>query len=253
MKLAAVYTVWNGIELLQKSIDQIQNDVEAIYLIWQRFSNRGEDHPEILEKLAEIEAKAPIRLVEFTPNFQVNTKQNELHKHNLGLTRVRRDGFTHFVLMACDHYYEPKQFRKAKRLIESEDYQVTFSKMFTYYKRPEWRIDPIENYVMPFIMKICPVSVFKMQPKYAQVCDPSVKIWPSYPWYLFDEDELMMHHYSMIRKDIENKFNNAAASIRWTPEKIQGFKDEYNSAKVGDSIKYFKNRKIISVKNLFDI
>lgn len=253
MKLAACYTVWNGIELLQKSINQIENDVDCIYLIWQRFSNRGEDHPEILQKLAQIEAKCAINLIEYKPNFQINTKLNELNKHNLALNTVRNHGFTHFILMACDHYYDPKQFRKAKKLVEFEDFDVTFSKMFTYYKEPTWRMDPPEKYCMPFIMKIAPVTVFKMQPKYIEFCDPSVKIWPSVHWKTFEPEELIMHHYSMIREDIDNKFNNAAASVRWSSDQIRTFKNEYNAAKVGDSIKYFKDRKIISVKNLFGI
>jgi hypothetical protein len=65
----------------------------------------------------------------------------------------------------------------------------------------------------------------------------------------------MMHHYSMIRQDIEGKFRNAAASIRWKPEQVERFIREYNNYDLSNNegISYFQGRRIEVVDDLFDL
>ena len=61
-----------------------------------------------------------------------------------------------------------------------------------------------------------------------------------------------MHHYSMIRNDIENKFNNAAASSRWG-DKAKVYLDEYNSATINSKLQYFGGRGLKEVENYFNL
>jgi hypothetical protein len=253
MKLAACYTVWNGLELLNGSIAQIENDVDIIFIGWQWRSNKGERSNEIEEFLSQYDNNPKIQLIEFLPNFSASTKKNELDKHNQLIEAARSSLCSHFVILATDHYYEPEQFRSTKQMIIEIGYKITVSKMFTYYKEPTWRLDPPELYYMPFICEIEKGTRFEFSGRYPVVVDPSLKVFPVSIFYELDPKDLIMHHFSMIREDIDNKFNNAAASVRWDKDKIDRFINEYNIAKIGDSIQYFQGRKLIAVENLFDV
>jgi hypothetical protein len=70
---------------------------------------------------------------------------------------------------------------------------------------------------------------------------------------MYTPDEVLLHHYSMIRVNIADKFRNAAASIRWKPEQVTAFIDEFENAKLGNSISYFKGRILVESQNLFSI
>lgn len=253
MKLAALYTVFNGLELLEGSIDQIIGSVDMVIISFQEVSNRGEFSSEVRQFMERFSEREKIKVLEYDPVFNVDTKQNERNKHQQLINEARKNGCTHFFLSACDHYYQPEQFDAAKRTCERNGYDVTFTRMFTYYKHPEWRIDPPETYFMPFICRIYPETTVTQNAHYPVLTDPSVRVSPWFTFHIFQMDEIVMHHYSMIRQDIENKFRNAAAAINKTPERTTQLIEEYNSAEVGSSISYFKGAKIIEVDNIFSI
>ena len=255
MKLTICYTTFNGLELLEKSISNIYDLVDCIIICHQKISNTGnlEKEPRlnhrILKMLADEYPK--VRLLNFEPNLSLNTKENERNKHNRMITFSRFFGTTHFVLSACDHFYKKNEFEYVKQKCLVNDYDVTFTKMYTYYKHINWQISPIEDYYMPFIMKLH-LNTEISTCKYPLQVDPSVKINTCNNFHVFEQNEIMLHHYSMIREDIVDKFTNAAASIRWTPQQIFNFIDEYENAKVGDEISYFRGRKIIEVPVIED-
>lgn len=253
MRLAAMYTLWNGLELLEKSIEQIYDDVDNVVLCWQWYSNKGEISNEILPFIERFKDDPKIHLLEFVPDFKLNTKQNERAKLQLRIDYAKQIGATHFFTSACDHYYVPDEFKRSKELIIRKGYETTFTRMATYYKQPNWRMEPLEEYFMPFICKLYESTTVISSSDYHVKVDPSIKITPAKNPFVFPVDQILMHHYSMVRQDIENKFRNAAASIRWKPEQIQKFIHQYENAKVGDEISYFQNRKIIEVKNIFGI
>lgn len=251
MRLGIIYTVFNGCELLEKSIAQIRSSVDEIVIVYQETSNRG-------QQIKEEDSKAIFDLsfenddytfVKFNPDLSLDTKTNELNKHNLGLKKLKELGCTHFMLSATDHFYSPVDFIKAK--VKAKDYDVTLTSMFTYYKHPTWQITPIENYYMPFICKLYPETQY-VKKQWQLLVDPSVRVNTDKSIYLFREDEIMMHHYSMIRIDIENKFNNAAASSRWG-DKEKLYLDEYNNATLESKLAYFKGRGLKEVENYFSI
>lgn len=251
MKLGAIYTVFNGIELLKGSIEQIYKHVDEIIIVFQETSNRGNHDGQVYEKLKRLELDFKIHLVPFSPNMSINTKMNELNKHNVGLLAARKLGCTHFFLSATDHYYLPDEFCKAK--VKAENYDITLTSMFTYYKKPTWQLVPIEDYYMPFICKIHPTTKYTYgQWSLPYRVDPSVRINTFAKHYLFSREEIMMHHYSMIRVDIENKFSNAAAGVRWG-EKAKVFLSEYQnySLEKNEGIQYFGGRKVQVVDNYF--
>lgn len=250
MKLAALYSVFNGLELLEKSIEQIEKHVDFIVICYQTTSNKGEKRPEVSDFVQRFTGKK-FYLLPFEPDLSLNTKQNERQKLQNRLDFAKVLGATHFFSIATDHFYEPEIFEKHKSI--ASKYDVTFTKMFTYYKYPTWQLSPPENYYMPFICRLYPETKVIRAHNYPVRVDPSIQVNTCNSYRVFDLDEIAMHHYSMIRVDIDDKFRNAAASIRWNSEQIARFKSEFENAKLGDSISYFQSRVLIQVPNYFHL
>ncbi len=255
MKLAACYTVFNGMELLEKSIKQIYNHVDVIVICYQTTSNTGQKNDGIVSYFPYYDTKMKVVLIEFTPDLGRNTKRNELNKHNLMINASKKAGCSHFFMSAVDHFYEDLQIIYAKYACIKYDYDATFTKMYTYYKEPTWQLTPIEDYCMPFICKLYENTAVERCSAYPVYVDPSVQVNTFKKWYLFNENEVMLHHYSMIRQDIRSKFKSAAASVRWTPELVDNFIFEYENydVNINPGITYFGGRKIKKVLNYFGI
>jgi len=253
VKLAALYTVFNALELLDGSIQQINNDVDVIIIGWQEHSHYGQRSEEIEPFVKKLKRKyKKVVLFEFKPRADKDKKREERRKHNQMIRVAQSEGCTHFFFSATDHYYETKQFKAAK--LKATQYDVTASKMYTYFKKPEWRLDPIESYYMPFICKL------KVNMSYCRdtggewnvYVDPALCIVPNDSFYEFTENELMMHHYSFVRKDIGDKLKNAAARVNFN-NKIEGIIKSYESYNGSGVVPYYPNHKVKSVDNLFNI
>ena len=142
-------------------------------------------------------------------------KREERRKHNEMIKVAEGQGCTHFFFSATDHYYDSLQFANCKQ--KAKQYDVTASKMYTYFKNPEWRLDPIESYYMPFICKLRKSQTYCRDTggKWNVYIDPSLCAVPNDSFYEFKEDELIMHHYSFVRDDMSNKLMNAAARVNF--------------------------------------
>lgn len=254
MKLAACYTIFNGLELLEKSIEQIKPFVDEIIICWQKTSNKGNVSHEIEDFCHTLRGKN-YKIIEFIPDLRQNTKQNERNKHQLMIDLAKKLNCTHFFISATDHFYEPDAFGNALYTTIHHDWDVTFTKMFTYYKHPTWQLTPIEDYLCPFICKLYPHTKVERVPNYPAHVDPSLQYTTCNYSYIFDQDYIMMHHFSMIRQDIKNKFKNAAASMRWKEGDIERFVSEYEnySLKENQGISYFGGRKIKEVDDYFNL
>jgi hypothetical protein len=249
--IAACYTVFNGEELLEKSMQQMADVVDFFVICYQETSNKGEKNPGLGAKLRALSLKFNCIFAEFKPVLSENTKENERNKHQLMLQYARSKGATHVILAACDHFYRTNELKRAVATSVLSGFDVTFTAMFTYYKRPTWQLFPKEEYFMPLVIKLHPETAIVQTRTYPVLVDPSVKVNTCKKWWVFPIQECALHHYSMVRDDINSKFKNAAASIRWKPEQVERFLHEYDRAAVGDSISYFQGRKIVEVENYF--
>ena len=251
MKLAGLYTVWNALELLEGSIEQIYSETDVIILGWQSVSHHGERSTEVEGFVNKLKKKyKKIVLFEFKPRGG-NTKAEERRKINQMIRVAQNQGCTHFFMSATDHYYVPEQFKKAKE--QSKQYDVTASKMYTYFKKPEWRLEKIEGYYMPFICKLRVSQTYSADTngKWNVLVDPALCILPNDSFYEFKEDELMLHHYSYVRENVTNKLQNAAARRNFQnkiPEIIKRF-EEFDGE---GNVPQFECG-VIKVKNYFDI
>jgi hypothetical protein len=252
MKLAACYTVFDGAELLEASMKAIESQVDFFVICWQHKSNNGNRiKASDLAKVHRLRGDNII-IVQYEPNIG-NAKQKERDKHNKMIQVAREYGATHFLMAACDHFYLDYEFEFAKRLCEVMDWDATFTAMYTYYKDPTWQLTPIETYFMPFICKLYPETRIERIPRFPLLVDPSVQMNTWIKYYLFKEFEIMLHHYSMIRKDIEGKFKNAASP--WRPAQVAEFTQEWNGYDINGNpgVKYFQGRKIKVVNDYFNL
>jgi len=248
MELVLAYTVFDY-ELLEQSIANHIDLVDGIIICYQEISNTGNKITFPIEKFTH----EKLTIVKYEPNLILGTKSNEIWKHNLMIKTAKNKGFSHIILSACDHFFSEPQFQYAKLQVIRNNYDITYTKMFTYYKEPIYQITPIEDYYMPFIIKLHLDTQVANNARTPVRVDPSVKINTIAKYKVFAENEIMLHHYSMIRSDIRAKFSNAASSIRWTKDQVRTFIEEYDNFKVGEPLTYFQGRTTIKVDNIFNI
>ena len=235
MKLAAIYNVWDGEELFEQSLNSIKDHVDDVIIVWQEQSNFGEYY----DPLYAIAGKG--HLHKYTPDLTESGQQNEINKRMIGIRLAAQRGNTHFLHIDCDEIYDPKQFAQAKE--KAKNYDVTACRLYTYYKEPCYRLTPIEDYWVPFICKIKKGMGIGNFFKY---CDPTRGVSSGYDsTYAFEQDELMMHHYSYIRNDIGRKLRNSSA--RGNFKDIAGMVERFNNWKEGDPLINFEGYEIEKV------
>ena len=204
MKLAAIYNVWDGEELLMGSIDCIKNHVDVIVIVYQTISNFGE----VYNPLKDIEFSKIGGTVEVvTTSFYTPTvfggRHNETAKRNQGMAMAQQLGCTHFINMDCDEYYV--DFGAAKEEYIRSGSNGSVCRLFTYFKRPTWRCDKEDGYYVPFIHKFMPGTVTGAR-EYPFYVDPTRRI--------NEKDVVLlteyMHHFSWVRADIGRKIRNGS-------------------------------------------
>lgn len=250
MKLIAIYTVFNGCELLEKSIAQIEPFVDEVILCAQSVSNHGN---EISKEDAAIINKSDKIILIYQPDLSLNPKENERRKLKTAIDYAKKRGFTHYIALACDHFYRPEEISEAIDIYNSNPVDVTATYMYTYYKYPTWRLTPIESYLCPFICRIHENTKMTIN-KYPFQTDPSVRITPADTFMVYNTDEIILHHFSMLRRDIKSKFENAAAKQNFR-DKIDEHLREFENYDINENpgVGYFGGRKIELVNDGFGI
>lgn len=245
MKLAACYTVFNGIELLEDAIESIESEVDEIIISYQLISNYGN----ISDEFLYWKDKHPqYYYIEFNPNLSIDAKSNEKRKHQQLIEKARDLRCTHFFLSATDHLYITKELQFAKEKVKSNGFITTYTRMRTYFKSNDLCLNPLELYYMPFICST-KVNIGVHAPV---VVDPACAFKPFAPFYVFPENEVLMHHFSWLRYDIDSKLDNAAAKVNWL-NKVNEFKERYKKFKLGDKFPYYPKHEIIKCDPVFKL
>jgi hypothetical protein len=239
MKLAAIYNVWDGEELLKGSVDCVKDHVEAIIIVYQETSNYGEVYCPVFP---EFNLKK-IYFVKYIPG-PGNGRHNEARKRNLGIAVAKGLKCTHFLHMDCDEYYS--DFEVGKRCYIDSGSEGSVCKMWTYFKKPTLRFEQPDNYYVPFIHRLSTqtTSGFRGYPFYVDptravnTCD--VKEMPIY-----------MNHFSWVRSNIDRKVHNSSARGNILASDLLR---DYRSPDTGPG-SYIKDfgQKLIEVPNQFSI
>lgn len=208
MKLAAIYSVFDGEEHLPHSIKTIFDHVDLVIIVWQDISNWGEAYSPVTKLMTPEDFAGfdynKIWLIKYDPILHMGPMMNERSKRNFGISVARDKGCTHFFHIDCDEYYE--DFKGAKEMYLNSGCAGSVCRLHTYFKKPTLRLDRPEDYYVPFIHQLKPDTKSGAS-SYKFYCDPTRTINES------DVIELpiFMHHFSWVRKDIGRKVRNSTA------------------------------------------
>ncbi len=209
MRLAAVYNVWDGEELLIHSMNSINSAVDVIVIIWQKTSNYGETNKSI-EYFCKCLNGGKITVSEYIPDIKILPYFNERNKREQGLHVAIAEECTHFFFVDCDEFYFADEIERAKAHIEHHNIDSTVCLLNTFYRHPTWQLVPIEGYFVPFIHKISPIFNVGIQ-DYPVPVDHTRSYYPHESFHEFRSEDIMMYHYSFCRNDIGRKLRNSTA------------------------------------------
>lgn len=242
MKLAAIYNVYDGVELLPFSINQIKNHVDKIIIVYQNKSNFGEfknTDKELEAIMPSLQIGSKVWFKQYTPTFK-NGTVNERAKRNLGLQIAKDLNCTHFLFMDCDEVYDKFEENKNQFLNSGADGSVC--RIITYFKKPTLRLTNYDNYYVPFIHKIYPDSVAGI--KYPYYCDPTRGVTCNHVVIL----DFAMHHFSWVRLDIEMKVRNSSANVN---QAVHDLLIQYKSDVQNGTFLHHYKQKLMFAPNLF--
>ena len=255
MKLGVAYNIFDGTELLANSITSIRQSVDYICGIYQSTSNFGNRiNLDLKTLLQDYKAQGLIdEFIEYSPLLAQTPHQNECKKRNIGLEMCIHRGCTHYITMDVDEFYTRQEFDHAKCIISDGNYDSSACQMLTYYKTPEFVLDPPEEYYVPFIYRI-DQRRFREYIKWPVLADPTRKL-DANKIKIFERKELQMHHLSYVRNDIRLKLENSSAKKNFAG-RISKITHHFNTWKEGDKAllagqeeRYYNLAKVPSVFN----
>lgn len=251
MKLIAIYNVWgDSTELLKGSIQQIRRHVDCVLLVAQEESNAGELDKSVYSFCEQLfREKLVDDILYFVPQSK-NLMKCETEKRQMGIDYAIRKGFTHFLHLDCDEYYESDDFGAVKEHIFRENKIDGWClNLWTYYKYPTLRLERKENYCVPFIHKLTSNTKcgFAYRGNYFKPVDPTRAVNSKKTEILLGFE---MHHFSYVRKDIDKKLRNSTARRNIDNQRVR---EEYKNAKAGTKLTALYNDTLIEVENIFNI
>jgi len=264
MKLGVTYNIFDGEEMLFFSLRNLRPLVQHINVVYQTFSNFGNENRNLEAKLNMYHRAGLIDVLShYAPTLKKNEdgslrwqngQENEIKKRNIGLQICRANGCDAMMTLDCDELYDPKEFKFAKNDFELGDYDTSFCKMSTYYKEPIYRLYPKEEYYAPLFYKIKKDTEFGYaSADYPVILDPTRKVKAGYS-RIYEREEIEMHHYAYVRNDISSKvINSSSQSDEVSKQKViwhyDNFKDIRDSALMIGGVSHG----LIKVENKFDI
>ena len=159
------------------------------------------------------------KIVPFVPNQKISAKLNEVKKRNIGTNFCDKENCSHYISLDADEVFKTKELKKAVELAYENEFDFSVCKMITYYHDLNTILFPPEEYYIPFIIKLDDRRFVKdYQMEFAMDCGRSI---PYTKVKEFTRDEIQMHHFSFVMKDLERKLSTQPTTIRdTTKEKI---------------------------------
>ena len=210
MKLCAIYICWSDWDILKYSLKNIEPLVDGVIIVGSYYSNFGEfcDIP------VEFHGMMHIR----EPQFK-SARESETDKRNFGLQLARKAGYTHFLTMDADEFYEPEEFLREKEWFKSDYCKNTktvgvVGYCQTYFKSPKLTIGN-DVTLVPFIHELTPTIKHEFNRNYPYAWSKhQIRIDPTRSFNINSGvlmSEITMHHMSWVRKDYNRKIRNSTA------------------------------------------
>lgn len=254
MKLAAVYNVWGDTAcLLKHSVNAIRPYVDGVIIVYSQQSNYGEYTGIDYLKEVEVDGVYFIKSDHYTYSSG-GASSMETTKRNVGLQAAREHGYTHIITMDGDEFYTPSDLLNARNIIEADtSLNGIVVKSQVYFKRPDLTIG-LDTTLVPFIHKITPTLTYQMNRKYPYAwVDNVIRIDPTRQFNITSgvmmSKNIIMHHYSYVRKDLEIKIRNSSARGNIENSTIR---EDWANAKEGYFCKFY-GKTLTKCPNLFDL
>lgn len=234
--LALTINAFDASEMLESLISEIIDQVDYIVAIYQDRSYCGNPiDPIDMEELQRLKGIGLINeLVKFEPDFSKPHREQETVKRNMGITMMREKGFSHILNIDADEFYDPDQFREAKRQINENGWPITYWSYVNYYK-------DFEHYLVypfrPFVPGIHSTYFnYTFQGPAPGPTDPTRRIYNpmNIGTHLFPDEVIRMAHAAWIRKNIRKKLENWSAKGHFKPELIERAVYQFENWKEGD-------------------
>lgn len=244
MKLAAIFNVWDDWEMLEHSIRNIKDLVDGIIIVGSTKSNFGEFSGIPIGWRDSVVIREPVHH---------HPSHSETDKRNFGLDLARKAGYTHFITMDADEFYEPIEFRAAKEEFEKNpELQGSVCQTQVYFKSPTLTIG-LDITLVPFIHKITPTLKHEFNRKYPFAWEGlQIRIDPTRSLNISSGVQMCnitMHHFSHVRRDYQKKIRNSTA--RANLERSTIVQDLLNAKE--DYFCQFYQKRLVRVPNRFGI
>lgn len=246
MKLGIGYNVWDGAELLERSLLSVREHAHRIVVVYQRVSNFGQPCSPHLESFLRSlikrglidemicfdtkasytpEERAEIIHPEALPS-EIGSAHgaergadvgiqflNEVSKRELSRRHLLEAGCSHYLLMDADEFYLPNEFKGAKELIANHGLDYTVCYMRNYFGTAGLELLPPDNLRMvSFISKLdADTRLHLATPSVPLVIDPTRRAFPHQARItILPPAFLRMQHMSFVRFDIKTKLENTS-------------------------------------------
>jgi hypothetical protein len=249
MKICAIINFWDGEELLPYCINNWKKCVDAVIVVYSNKSNHAltqKDNDQY------VTTGDNVYWVNCEPNWIKTPMINERDKRNFGLQVARDMGFDLFVMSDCDEFYDPQMFHEELKRFTNSKLQGLVCASQVYFKSPTLTIG-LDITRVTFIHRVTKNLKFELNSKYPFAFDGrNIYIDPTRQLNIFNGVEwsqIVMHHYSWVRKDFERKIKNSTASVNLERSSIR---EDLVLAKEGYFVNFY-GKELVRVPNLFEI
>ena len=249
-RFSVSYNVFDGVELLEDSINHIRGVVDHISIVFQSRSYWGNQlSQKEIDIVYDLKEKGLVDDLEiYENNNKIPIHQNQLNKRNLGIQLAKLNGCTHYMTVDCDEFYVTSEFQMLVDYHKENPEHISYLPLIAYYKDTKYMINPVgymdgDLYVSGFFpVKYGLIMNYPLNIK----VDPTRKVGIKDVSLLklFRKFEIKMHHLSYVRADIFQKVNNAPSKLRYgdRPDFFNQIVDCYNNYEI-DGVALSADRK----------
>lgn len=223
---------FEGTEHLESIISEIKDLLDYVVIAKQNISYCGnkidpEDDKEI-DRLKNIGLVDEIIIYE--PELDIEDRHQETNKRNMTIDFLQSKGCDYVLITDSDEIYNHDDFERAIQYIVDNKLEITYCRYINYYHDLEHYIAmPFKCYVS-FFFKSCYRYVFECQ-DFREPSDPTRRVHKPLDVenYIFDWNDIKMHHMSWIRKNIRKKIENWSAKKFFANDVIEKSVEEFNN------------------------
>ena len=250
MRLASIINFWDCGELLPIVVKNMRKLVDGIIIVFSDSSN----YRDYINNTAFL--NDPVfegcHIFRCEPLTSLQPMDNERRKRNFGLEKAKELGFTHFLDQDADELYEHEPFLKEKERFLNPELNGLCCACEVFFKSPTLSVG-LDITIVPFIHKIMPDLRHEWNKNYPfAFVNGGIRVDPtrqlSYTSGI-EWSNIVMKHYSYIRKDLEQKIRNSTA--RHNIERST-LRQDFVIAKAGEFCNFY-GKVLTTAPNTFNI